>query len=78
METLFWEYPYTAGDMPFGTTVGKNIFAPLHDHLAGAWFDKFVEAPVHDHTSALRLPVSYSQPFIHQTVGCANHIHANM
>jgi hypothetical protein len=35
METLFWEYPSTAGDLPFGTAVGKNIFAPLHDHLTG-------------------------------------------
>ena len=36
METLYWEYPQTAGDLPFGTVVGKNIMAPLHDHLAGA------------------------------------------
>lgn len=36
METLYWEYPQTAGDLPFGTVVGKNIMAPLHDHLAGS------------------------------------------
>lgn len=36
METLYWQYPQTAGDLPFGTVVGKNIMAPLHDHLSGA------------------------------------------
>lgn len=42
METLYWEYPQTAGDLPFGTVVGKNIFAPLHDHLAGERFHRSV------------------------------------
>jgi Cu2+-containing amine oxidase len=36
METLFWEYPQTAGDLPFGTVVQRNVLANLHDHLAGA------------------------------------------
>lgn len=36
METLFWEYPATAGDLPFGTAVQRNVLANLHDHLAGA------------------------------------------
>lgn len=36
METLYWQYPQTAGDLPFGTVVGRNIMAPLHDHLSGA------------------------------------------
>ena len=35
METLFWEYPGTAGDLPFGTVVQRNVLANLHDHLAG-------------------------------------------
>lgn len=36
METLFWQYPQTAGDLPFGTVVQRNVLANLHDHLAGA------------------------------------------
>ncbi len=36
METLFWQYPQTAGDLPFGTVVHRNVLANLHDHLAGA------------------------------------------
>lgn len=31
----YWQYPQTGGDLPFGTVVGRNILANLHDHLAG-------------------------------------------
>ena len=36
METLYWQYPETAGDLPFGTVVQRNVLANLHDHLSGA------------------------------------------
>ncbi len=35
METQFWEYPETNGDLPFGTVVQRNVLANLHDHLSG-------------------------------------------
>lgn len=33
----YWEYPQTAGDLPFGTVVQRNVLANLHDHLSGAF-----------------------------------------
>lgn len=31
----YYEYPQTAGDLPFGTVVQRNVLANLHDHLSG-------------------------------------------